>query len=144
MATSYYHVMAPGEMAGGGAGKSMGGGAESGGAVCEDWNALTLKMAHLHSRMENAEAKLAKKSAEQATIVARAEKAETAIIAATEAKEEAIKECEALGVQVLTTTLEPGALCPKTIPTRVPSSPCRLAPAPPRTAPLTSERIFNH
>ena len=135
--------MAPGEMAGGGAGKSMGGGAESGGAVCEDWNALTLKMAHLHSRMENAEAKLAKKSAEQATIVARAEKAETAIIAATEAKEEAIKECEALGVQVLTTTLEPGALCPKTIPTRVPSSPCRLAPAPPRAAPLTSERTFN-
>ena len=66
MATSYYHVMAPGEMAGGGAGKSVGGGAESGGAVCEDWNALTLKMAHLHSRMENAEAKLAKKSAEQA------------------------------------------------------------------------------
>merc|ERR1719272_2183761 len=81
--------------------KSTGGGAEGGGgAVFEDWNALTLKMAHLHSRMENAEAKLAKKSAEQATIVARAEKAETAIIAATEAKEEAIKECEALGVQL--------------------------------------------
>ena len=75
--------------------------------------------------------------------MARAEKAETDIVAATEAKEEAIKECEALGVQVLTTTLEPGALCPKTIPTRVPSSPCRLAPAPPRAAALTSERIFN-
>ena len=44
MATSYYHVMAPGEMAGGGAGKPVGGGAESGGAVCEDWNALTLKV----------------------------------------------------------------------------------------------------
>ena len=36
--------MAPGEMAGGGAGKPVGGGAESGGAVCEDWNALTLKV----------------------------------------------------------------------------------------------------
>lgn len=45
--------------------------------------------------------------------MARAEKAETDIVAATEAKEEAIKECEALGVQVLTTTLEPGPRAPR-------------------------------
>ena len=98
VATSYYHVMAPGEMVAGG--KATGGSAEGGGAVCEDWNALTLKMAHLHSRMENAEAKLAKKSAEQATIVARAEKAEADCLAATEAQEAALKECDSLGVQL--------------------------------------------